>query len=142
MATAKKKVSGIKKSNPTQYADKTIDTYSLRPGSFGWGYEVNKLTSVRKGNKTGKPLTASKDVIYRGGKPSGNKKYTLVNGFKDSYVDIPSVSGTGETGTVVRPGVVGPKTVIRTNASSKYKVAAARRADQIRRGSKTRGGGR
>lgn len=144
MATAKKKVSGIKKSNPTHYADKTMDTYALSPGSFGWGYEVNKLTSVRgKGKKAGKPLTATKDVVYRSTSPLfKGSAYSGAKTYRDSYVEIPSVERQGFSGTVSKAGVVGPKSVISTNASRKNIQVTRKRDEAMRRGSKNPKAGR
>jgi hypothetical protein len=132
-APVRKKINSDKSGVNTNYTNNTYDSYAVDGVSLTGGYEVNKVTRARRGPRAGKPLTASGNFVTRDGTRS----------YKNNYVYEPSAEGYNLfSGRVLKAGVVGPKSVISTNASRKYAASSKKRNDTIRRGSKNPKAGR
>jgi hypothetical protein len=132
-APVRKKINSDKSGVNTNYTNNTYDSYSVDGVSLTGGYEVNKVTRARRGPRAGKPLTASGNFVTRDGTRS----------YKNNYVSEPSAEGYNLfSGRVLKSGVVGPKSVISTNASRRNIQVTRKRDEAMRRGSKNPKAGR
>lgn len=118
------------------WADKTVTSYEVDPTWATGSYVVNKVKRARIKNSStkygvGKPLMASNDFVIPA--RSGRKAYAASN---TENIRIPG------TNTYTRAGVVGPKSIVSTEASRRNLQVTRKRDEAIRRGSKNPKAGR
>jgi hypothetical protein len=118
------------------WADKTVTSYEVDPTWATGNYTVNRVTRARVKNSAtkygvGKPLTASNEFVVPA---RGGRKASAYS--NSEYIRIPG------TNTYTKAGVVGPKSIVSTEASRKNVESSKKRDAAMRRGSKNPRAGR